>query len=68
MHGKEPKIHDSDHAKVIFIVFLSILLAYKDQEFLNSKDGYRKQMITYREQDQSWKPSLILPKGVCFNT
>lgn len=37
--------------------------SHKDQELLNSKDGYRKQMITYREQDQSWKPSLFLPKG-----
>ncbi|XP_068670570.1 putative uncharacterized protein C7orf78 [Montipora foliosa] len=41
--------------------------AYKDQEFLNSKDGYRKQMLTYREQDPSWESSLILPKGP-YNT
>ncbi|XP_020615963.1 uncharacterized protein LOC110053977 [Orbicella faveolata] len=36
---------------------------YKDQEFLNSKDGYRKQMITYKEQEPDWDSALILQKG-----
>lgn len=39
---------------------------YKDQEFLNSKDGYRKQMITFKEQDPRWEASLTLAKGVCL--
>lgn len=37
--------------------------SYKDQEFLNSKDGYRKQMITYSEQQPHWDSTLILQKG-----
>lgn len=40
------------------------LLAYKDQEFINSEDGYRKQMLTYKEQEPEWDRSLILHKGV----
>ena len=31
---------------------------------MNSKDGYRKQMITYKERDPEWESSLILTKGV----
>lgn len=38
-------------------------LAYTDQ-FINCKDGYRKQMITYKEEECEWDKSLILYKGV----
>ena len=47
----------------MYYYYLS-LLAYKDQEFLNSKDGYRKQLITYKPQETDWESSLILQKGV----
>lgn len=49
--------------KINFIIFF-YHLAYKDQDFLNSKDGYRKQMVTYKERDPEWESSLILSKGV----
>ena len=45
-------------------LFIPLFTAYKDQEFLNSKDGYRKQMITYKEQQPDWDSTLILHKGV----
>ncbi|PFX24890.1 uncharacterized protein LOC111331089 isoform X1 [Stylophora pistillata] len=35
---------------------------YIDQ-FINFKDGYRRQMITYKEEEPEWDKALILHKG-----
>ena len=53
------------HQQDLYESFYTLVLtAYKDQEFLNSKDGYRKQMITYKEEQPHWESALILHKGV----